>query len=316
VSPRASALADASRTLVVVLLAALAVALVRGRLFAQHRRVRETTDVYGLPPPREVVLLSLGYRSALADLLWAHLLVEQGLHHMERRRYENIVALLDAINELDPTFRDPYRLSDALITFNSNKTPIEEVRAARAIMERGVRSRPLDAELWLGLGQFTAFIAPSSFLTDPAEQERWRLDGARMLARAAELSGDNADIAWQAMGGARYLSRAGARDAEIRFLLRTLIVTDDEELKEKARARLDHLRGEKREEETFERLEREVVDMRHHDVPFVTRRRYMVLGPPRDPAACAGPIRSLAPRCAATFRAWEERGEEARSLAR
>jgi tetratricopeptide (TPR) repeat protein len=312
---RGRSLADASRTLVVVLVAALAVALVRSSLFEQRHRIQMAGDVYGLPPPKEVVLLSLGYRSALADLLWAHLLVEQGLHHMERRRYENIVDLLDAINELDPTFRDPYRLADALITFNAKQTPIEEVRRARAIMERGVQNRPLDAELWLGLGQFTAFIAPGSYLTDPAEREQWRLDGARMLARAAELSGDDSNIAWQAMGGARYLSRAGARDAEIRFLQRTLVVTNDEELKEKARARLDYLLGAKRDEEVFERLEREVVDMRHHDIPFVTRRRYMVLGPPRDPAACAGPLRSLAPQCAATFRDWEERSEAARSMA-
>lgn len=327
---------DVLRTVGLVLLAVLAIALVRGPLFAQHRQVKETSDIYALPPAREVVVLSLGYRSALADLLWAHLMVSQGLHTLERRRFDNMIPLLDTINELDPLFRDPYRMADALITFNAKETPIDEVRKARAIMERGVENRPLDAELWLGLGEFTAFIAPGTYLTDPAEQEQWRVEGARALGRAAELSGDNSYIAWQALGGARFLGRAGARDAEVNFLQRTLVVTDDEELKEKARARLDYLLNDpraaeqarlaKREAEDiatriraaeqtdlFRRLERGVWEQRHQDVPYVTRLRYMVLGPPRDPARCAG-ARADDAGCAPSWRAWEERSEAARVL--
>jgi hypothetical protein len=298
--------ADAVRTIAIALAAMVAIALVRAPLFERHRRIKETSDVYVLPPPEEVVVMSLGYRAAVADVLWAHLLVSQGLHTMERRRYDNIVLLLDAINALDPTFREPYRLADALITFNANKTPIEEIRKARAIMERGVKNRPLDAELWLGLGEFTAFIAPASYLQDPAEQAQWRLDGARMLVRAAELSGNNSAIAWHALGGARYLSKAGARDAEIRFLQRTLVVTDDEELKEKVRARLDQLLGAKR-MDGWARVEQGVWDMRHEDLPFVSRLRYMVLGPPRDPLYCAGSAHAEEPRCASTFGEWEKR---------
>lgn len=315
---RDRARAELIRTIALVALCAIAIGLVRGRLFDRHQRIKETTDVYPLPPPAEVVVMSLGYRSAFADVLWAHLLVSQGLHLMERRRYENITLLLDAINELDPTFRDPYRLADALITFNANKTPIEEVRKARAIMERGVRARPLDAELWLFLGEFTAFIAPGTYLTDPAEQAQWRLDGARMLARAAELSGNDANIAWQAIGAARFLGQAGQRDAEIRFLERTLVVTDDEELKDKLRARLNLLRGAQRDADRAERLprlEKGIWDMRHHDLPFVTRLRYMAIGPPRDPARCAGVARARATECASSFREWEERSEAERAPA-
>lgn len=306
--------ADLLRTAGAVIVAALLVALVRAPLFERHRRLKETSDIYPLPPPREVVVMSLGYRAAVADMLWAHLMVSQGLHTMARRRYENIIPLINTINELDPTFRDPYRMADALITFNAKDTPPEEARAARTIMERGVQNRPLDAELWLGLGEFTAFIAPGAYLTEPAEQEQWRADGARMLARAAELSGDNASIAWQALGGARYLNRAGARDAELRFLQRVLIVTDDEELKEKVRSMLGAQQAAEQ-EERLRRLERGVWDARHHDVPFVTRLRYMVLGPPLDPAKCAGPMHALDPACASSWRAWEERSESARGRA-
>src|SRR6185437_6429579 len=135
----------------------------------------------------------------------------------QHRRYGNLIRLLDAINTLEPTYRDPYRFAESLITFQSSKTPVDEVRAARAIMERGVAARPLDADLWLEMGEFVAFVAPSSYLTDPTEQDAWRKDGATMLERAAELSGDNANIAWQAIGAARILRKAGERDAQIRF---------------------------------------------------------------------------------------------------
>src|SRR6185437_3122910 len=114
--------ADAARTAAVVLAAAVVIAMVRGPLFDVNKRVRERSDVYALPPPRQLVALSLGYRSALADVLWAHLLVSQGLHTEQHRRYGNLIRLLDAINTLEPTYRDPYRFAESLITFQSSKT--------------------------------------------------------------------------------------------------------------------------------------------------------------------------------------------------
>ena len=307
------------QTAVCVLVAVLLVGLVRRPLFEVNRRVKETSDVYALPPPRELVVLSLGYRSALADLLWAHVLVEQGLHTEERRRYDNLTRFYDAINELEPTYRDPYLFADALITFQVNATPQDEVRKARAILERGTENRPLDGELWLAAGEFVGFVAPGSYLTDPAEQAAWRRDGARMLARAAQLEGSNSSTSWQAFGGAALLSREGERDAAIRFLQRMDAVTNDEELKDKIRAKLDKLLGERRDEQRddlFTRLREGVVTLRHGDLPHVSRLEYMVIGPPRDPAYCAGGAHADEPACAPSWRAWEDLSEEARAAGR
>ncbi|WP_437494458.1 hypothetical protein WME75_22615 [Sorangium sp. So ce1014] len=312
--PLLSRVARARDALVTVALsaaAAVAIGSVRAPAAALEQRVAETSDVYVLPPPDEVVTLSLGYRSALADLLWSHVLVSQGLHTMERRRFENLTLLLDAIIALDPTFREPYLFADALITFQTTTTPRNEVIKAREIMERGVQNRPLDGELWLALGQFVAFIAPASYLTDPAEKAQWRLDGARMLARAAELGGNDANISWQALGGAGILGRAGEREAQIRFLQRTLAVTDDEELKQKIRAQLDALLGEQAAESYRRRLDG-FTEIWRRDLPFVSKSAILVLGPPRDPAYCAGGAHADEPRCAPTWRAWAERVEHDR----
>lgn len=306
VSARRASVRDALITVGLAAAAAVAVGSVRAPAADLERRVKETSDVYVLPPPEEVVTLSLGYRAALADLLWSHVLVSQGLHTFERRRFENLTVMLDTINTLDPTFRDPYVYADALITFQANTTPYEEVVKAREIMERGVKNFPLDGELWLGLGQFVGFIAPSSYLTDPEEKARWRLDGARMLARAAELGGKDANISWQALGGAGILGRAGERDAQIRFLQRTIAVTDDEELKQKIHAQLDRLLGERASDAYRRRLDGFGALWRR-DLPFVSKATMLVLGPPRDPAYCAGSAHAEEPRCATTWRSWAER---------
>jgi hypothetical protein len=301
---------DGIRTIAIVVAAALVVALVRGPLFEATRHVRETSDVYDLPPPEDVVVLSLGYRSAVADLLWARVLVSQGLRTQEKRRFDNLTLLLDAINTLDPTFREPYRLADALITFQPGVGRADAIKA-RQIMERGLAARPLDGELWLDAGEFIAFIAPASgWLADADEVARWRLDGAHMLARAADLGGNQSFITAQALGGAGLLSKAGERDAAIRFYRRTLAVTDDPELKDKIQALLDHLVGEKNaqaRQDLFHRLEQGILDAWHHDVPYVARRRLMILGPPRDPAYCAGDAHRLEPACAGSWQEWEDR---------
>ena len=305
---------DSLRTIGVVVVAAILIALVRGRLFETSRHVKETSDVYDLPPPADVVLLSLGYRAALADVLWARVLVSQGLHTQERRRYDNLTLLLDTINALDPKFREPYLMADALITFQVGITPRADALKAREILERGCAERPLDGELWLVAGEFVAFIAPaSSYLSGPEEVARWRLDGARMLAHAAELGGDKSYISWQALGGVGILSRAGERDAAIRFLRRTLAVTDDPELKDRIQAQLDRLVGEERElarEDLFHRLDRGILEARRRDLPFVARRRLMIIGPPRDWAYCAGPAHRDEAACASSWREWEARTEQ------
>jgi hypothetical protein len=297
---------DGLSTLLVCAFAAAAIGLTRAPAAHTVHAVKETSDVYVLPPTEVLGLLSLGYRAALADGLWAQILVSQGLHTLERRHFENLTLLLDAVNELDPTFRPPYLLADALITFQAGQIPHDEVVKAREIMERGVKNLPYDADLWLALGQFTAFIAPSSYLEDPGEQERWRRDGAMMLARASELGAGNANIGWQALGGAGILNRAGERDAAIRFLERTLAVTDDDELRSRIQKQLGALLGEEQ-AEAYSRRNKHFMELWRRELQFVTKTRIFVLGPPPDPARCAGGTHADEPRCATTWRAWAER---------
>lgn len=296
------------RTFALLVLAVVGVGAVRSPLARVHEQVHETSDVYLLPPPEHLGTLSLGYRSALADILWAHVLTTQGFRMMEKRRFENLTRLYDSMNELDPTFRDPYLFADALITLQVGETPREEVLKAREIMERGVKYRPLDGDIWLALGQFVAYVAPGSYLSDPKEKEAWRIEGAKMLARAAELSSGDSNLAWQAIGGASILRRAGEREAAIRFLERALAVTDDEALKQHIHQQLRLLIEDKLAADYQSRQEA-FKALRSKDPPTVSRTMFLLLGPPFDTGFCAGGRRMEDALCATDWHAWRSRLE-------
>ena len=84
-----------------VVLAIVLVAFARAPLNETFHEVKVGTDVYPLPSPEQTVVLSLGYRAAAADALYAHVLVSYGLHFQEKRRFEFVGNYLDTINALD-----------------------------------------------------------------------------------------------------------------------------------------------------------------------------------------------------------------------
>lgn len=294
---------DKNYATVLVVVAALCIFSVRSRVADDHAHAKETSDIHLLPPPHEVVVMSLGYRSALADLLWAQVLVGQGLRTIDRRRYDTVADLIDTINELDPEFREPYLLADALINLQVTAAQREDILRTRVIVERGTRNRPLDPEIWRTAGQFVAFTGPGTLIKDPTERELWRRDGAKLLARAAELGGDAGQLGWSAVASASILSRQGERDAAIRLIQRTLAVTEDEELRERLQLQLQALIGEQK-VEAYKRRQLELLELSRHDVPFVGKTTLHVLGPPFDTAYCAGGKPITDKRCAITWKSW------------
>jgi hypothetical protein len=260
-------------------------------------------DVYALPPPGQVVAMSLGYRSALADLIFAHVLVSSGIHVQERRRFEFVGKYIEAVNELDPKFAAPYRMADALITLQAKAVGPEGYREARRVLERGMKELPFDQALWASAGQFFAYLGPSIF-TDPKEQEDWKLAGGRALARACELVGSNENIPYQCVIAAGLLTGAGAEAASRQFLERMLVINDDPEIKKLAGALLQKAVGAEA-RERFQARQEAFQKAWGADLPFVTRGAMLAIGPRWDAAACAGGGQE----CATSWRAWATRQE-------
>jgi tetratricopeptide (TPR) repeat protein len=266
--------------------------------------VKVKTAVSALPPPAVRRGMSLGYPAALADYLWAHVLVTQGLRASERRPFDYVEQYLDAINDLAPKFREPYRLADSILVMQIGDPDREgSVRAARRILERGLKELPYDAELWLNYGQFLAYLAPGS-LHDAEERKAWRSEGARALARVADLAGADENVLARSMSAATLLTRYGERDAAIRFLDRAYAMTDSEDARAEIQQRLNVLlRGKRASRQfvfvnAFDSLWRE-------SLPFGSRAMLSVIGPAVRSWDCAGPrAQRVQPNCQRDWSAW------------
>lgn len=260
---------------------ALGIALVQPGLAANAHKVRQRDDVFLLPPPQQLRAMTLGYRAAAADLLWAKLILEYGLHWQEKRPFPDATRYMDGIIAIEPDFAMLYEFLDTILVYPPPPGGTDaDARTARRYLERGIQERPYDAKVWLHYGQFIAFIAPS-FLEDKDDIERWRLDGARALARAVELGVD----AQRSLAASTILSKAGERKATIEHLQRAYAVTDDPQMREQFLLKLRSL-------EAQAEAEKAVTFVDHawqSRYRFLSRSAALLIGPGRSASACAGP---------------------------
>ncbi len=276
---------------------------VQPKLAEQYSRLANTSDSYSLPSPDQVVLLSLGYRSALADVLYTNTRISYGLHFEEKRVFEHVGAYLDTIMALDPDFRAPYRLADTMLIFQPKQPPPENYRRARDFLTRALEHAPDDGALWLQTGQFVAYIAPPH-LPPGEDPDEWRLAGARMLARACDLLGSEAVLPQQCVTAASLFSRAGEREASIHSIERVLAATDDEEVRRRALGFLRDRIDEQRAAQVQERAAA-LRATTEKDLPLISRAELQVVGPRWAASRCAG-LRELGREaaCATSFREW------------
>lgn len=283
-----------------MLLAALVIGGLRPSLAGRYESVKRGTDPLLLPPPEQMLVGSLGYRAAVADVLFAHVLVWYGQHLRQKLRFEFVSHYLDIVTTLDPTFREPYYYGDALITLQTQAPSREDYEAARRLLERGLKHRPYDAELWLVTGQFLAYVAPP-YLGDEAAAAAWRMEGARKLARACDLVGTNENLPYHCITAAGLFDRAGDRASMIRFLERVVAVVDDPEIQALALGYLSRARSEEERERLAQR-KAAFDEAWKSDLPAVNRTKALVIGPGFDPGRCAG----LGASCVTSWRAWAE----------
>jgi hypothetical protein len=255
---------------------------------------KEADEVYGLPPPFELHIATLGWDSAVADMLWSKLLVEYGTHWAEHRDFTGVPNYVDAILELEPTYPSVYQFVDTLLAYRPLRGTEDDVRKARAYLERGTRERPDDPKLWLRYGQFIAFIAPS-FLNDDADRKAWRNDGAIAIGHAVELGAEPDD----AIAAADMLRGAGQTQAAIRYLEHAYAFTEHPSMTEVHEAigkRLAILQATHMRDEADAVL-RAVEEGRRRDFPFLSRGHYLLLGPIANVAECAGFAAAKDPAC-------------------
>ena len=288
-------------------LAVLGIGHTRGPLAAIYTHAKVTSDPYLLPSVDQTYVASLGYRSALADLIYGHVLVSYGLHFQDGRLFEHVGEYLDVINRLDPKFRAPYWFADTLLTLQPKPPPEAFYRKARQIQERGLAELPYDQELFSAAGQFMAYLAPTR-LSDPAEQQEYKRAGARYLMQACNLLGSNDAIPYHCVTAARLLNLDDQRDAAQKMLERLLTVSDDPAIQELAMGYLKGMVG-KQAQAVVEARQQRFRAKRTADLAFSPRVEAAALGPGFDTAACAGPAKAASADCASSWTRFAESGD-------
>lgn len=283
---------------------AAVIGLVRPALYDRVARSKESSDAYALPPPEQLPVLSLGYRAALADLIWAHVMVTQGERIKQHRRFDFAARYFESIFALEPTYRSPYLLVDTILTFGATKATTQDAHDARRLLEQGLRERPNDAQLHIQTGSFMAYLAPG--LIPESEHDEWRLKGGQLMVRAGELGTADTNLQWHSLAGVGQLNRSGQRAAALAFLERLFEIAENEELRGEILRQMRGLRA----EDSADRA-RASADRFNHawrdDLPFVSRGMILLLGPLGRPGLCAGSGRSERPECAHDWKTWAQR---------
>ena len=257
--------------------------------------VKEVGDVYPFPPPAQLHAATLGWDAAVVDMLWAKLLVEVGTHWSEHRDFVEVPAYADAILELDPRYRPLYKYIGTMLAYRPMQGTEDDIRKARAYLERGLKEWPDDSDLWMNYGSFIAFLAPS-FLKDPEETKQWRADGAAAMGHAVELGGD----ADRALAAASILTKGGATKAAISYLERAYAFTEHPSmavLHEAIGKRLIELEAQGSLVDA-DRVAKAINARWQAELPFLSRDRYLLIGPVVDAPRCAGVAAASDAECA------------------
>ena len=117
-------------------------------------------------------------------------------------------------------------------------------------------------------------------MTDEAEIDTWRRDGALAIARAVELGADPD----RSLAASTILTKAGESKTTIRHLEHAYAMADDPETRRQLLFRRQKLNASLDSEQAISRVER---DMQLY-YPHLTKGQALLVGPHRKISACAG----------------------------
>lgn len=214
-------------------------ASVHGRVDERRAQIPAAEDLMVLPPPGYLRPMSVGYREALADLVWIRALIFAG-ENLGSSQGALVERYVEGITTLAPRFVRPY-VWGGITSIYGGSAAVDRAMVERsiAIYSRGLDQFPDNHELLYARGMLRTHQVGST--PGYSEQER-----AESFARGV------ADIRRAAAHGADPLVRRyaatlvadGATDRlAITFLESQLAQTDDEDHRRLLRRKLGELSG-------------------------------------------------------------------------
>lgn len=268
---------------------ALAVAVVLGlaahvaREHALSRRAdaRIEIDVLYVPPASYLRWMSLGYREALADLLWVRALIYTG-EHLKDPEVAAVDRYVEAINALAPRFHRPYLWGGITAVYGGQaKVSREMVDSAIAIYRRGLVQFPESHELLYPFGMLLMHQAPSTPGYSRAELDALRAEGIESIRKAAAFGADPLVRQY----AATLVTEHGADELAIQFLESQLAQAQDADHRRMLRYKLEQFGG-KGAAKRVEKIRETFLQELEHRAPYVPEVLWAVM---RDDQAAAVP---------------------------
>lgn len=256
-----------------------AAALVRGLAHGRYRAGQTYADVYYVPPAVWLPALSLGYREAMADLLWTRALVYFGDEMRQRGRVAHVFDYAEAMLALDPHFRAVYRWVGVAGVYRPQPVSPADIRRAIDFLKEGSRRFPEDGELAWTLGATLAFEL-SPLLDDPEQKRRVQAQAAEYLSVAVRLG---AAPDWAVLTNAALLGRVGRAEQAARHLEEMFLTVDDPRTRAAMAERIRELRSEV-EAEAFVHAMEDGERRRLRSFPYLSPTLFLMVGerPPLD----------------------------------
>ncbi len=262
-------------------LPALLLAILVAATATMHERVdvrRDTLpadqDLMVLPPPEYLEPMSLGYREALADLIWVRAIVFAG-NRLGRTDGALIERYVAGITRLAPRFARPYRWGGITAIYGGSGTIDKEmVDRAADIYRAGLAQFPDNHEILYALGMLLTYQVSSTKGYSPAERDTLRAAGVDLIRRAAEHGADPLVRRYAASLITDHASSALA----IQFLESQLVEAQDEDHRRLLRRKLGALTS----RETVAQIEQVREDFaREHQgtAPYLPEALYAVIRP-------------------------------------
>lgn len=269
---------------VVVLLSIIGLAGLTGLV---HRRVDErraalppAEELAVLPTPRTLEHMSLGYREALADLLWVRALVLAGerLGHTDAAVVERHV---EAIATLAPRFHRPYLWGGITVIYGGEgRIDRELVERATRIYRAGLRRFPESHELLYALGMLLTHQVGSTPGYTEAEKRALAAEGVDLVRKAAAHGADPLVRRY----AASIISEHATEELAIQFLESQLGQAQDEEDRRLLRRKLGTL-GAREAIDRIDRTREAFMAEQRRTAPYVPDSLYAVIRAEGSPLA-------------------------------
>ncbi|MBW1832475.1 MAG: hypothetical protein JRJ10_12390 [Deltaproteobacteria bacterium] len=248
----------------------------RGRAMDHYLSMQAYEDIYYLPPPKWLQVMSLGHRRAVADLIWLRALIYFGDEFVNRGAVKHVFHYGEAMLALDPDFRRVYRWIGVAGVYTPTGSPPEFVERAIDVLRRGVERFPNDGDLAWDAGATLIYELVPHLPRDDPDRERLKAEGTEHMMAAARLG---AGPAWLVITNATSLRKLGERDRELHHLEEMYAVIRDPKVKAQIEIRLTQLRDHAY-SEAFRSANEEFELRRQEDFPYMPSTLYFFVADP------------------------------------